>query len=121
MAVKKTDKKVVSKASAKPAPKKVEKPAPKKVAKPAPKKVEEKPKKAPEKKSGGSVYHVSKRDDGKWEIKLAKIAGKAGATISLHDTKEEAMAAAKELSESQNRKVLVHKSKGPNKGKVHKI
>lgn len=112
MAVKKTDKKVASKKeAAKPAPKKA--PA-KAAAKPA-------PKKAPEKKSGGSVYHVSKREDGKWEIKLAKIAGKAGATISLHDTKEEAMAAAKELSESQNRKVLVHKSKGPNKGKVHKI
>lgn len=112
MAVKKTDKKVApKKEAAKPAPKKA--PA-KAAAKPA-------PKKAPEKKSGGSVYHVSKREDGKWEIKLAKIAGKAGATISLHDTKEEAMAAAKELSESQNRKVLVHKSKGPNKGKVHKI
>ena len=60
----------VKKAVAKPAPKKVEpkkaaaKPAPKKEAKPAPKKAE--PKKAAP--SANASYHLSKREDGKWQL-----------------------------------------------------
>ena len=51
-------------------PKKVAaKPAPKKEAKPAPKKAE--PKKAAP--SANASYHLSKREDGKWQVKFAGI------------------------------------------------
>lgn len=106
----------------KPAPAK--KPEPKKVVakKPEPKKVE--PKKEEPKKvaKDNSVYHVSWNGERKkWEIKLAKIGGAAGKVIDSFNTKDEAMARAEELKASTGRKALAHKSKGPNKGKVHKI
>lgn len=98
------------------APKKA---APKKAApakKPEPK-VEE-PKKVAK---DNSVYHLAKNDEGKWEIKLAKIGGAAGKVIATFNTKDEAIARVEELKASTGRKALAHKSKGANKGKVHKI
>lgn len=92
----------------------------------APKKVEPKKevkKEAPKKTvaKDASVYHLSKNDDGRWEIKLAKIGGAAGKVIATYGTKEEAQARVKELKASTGRKALAHKSKGANKGKVHKV
>lgn len=96
-------KKVVGKA--KPAPKKV---APKKV---APKKAAPKAKKEPTR-----VYHVAKREDGKWQVKFAG----GDKAIKLFDTKVEAEAAAKEMAKNQNGAVLTHASKGKSKGKIQK-
>ena len=61
------------------------------------------------------VYHV-KKVDGKWEIIL-----KDGLkVIKTFDTKKEAVEYANNLAKSQNGTVLVHASKGKNKGKFIK-
>ena len=61
------------------------------------------------------VYHV-KKVDGKWEIRL-----KDGLkTIKTFDTKVEAVRWAKIHAESQGGTVLIHASKGKNKGKFIK-
>ncbi len=63
------------------------------------------------------VYHVNKRaEDSKWTIKFAG----GDKVIKLFNTKEEAMAYAKQLAENQGGTVLVHASKGANKGKIQK-
>ena len=63
------------------------------------------------------VYHVNKRaEDSKWTIKFAG----GDKVIKLFDTKEEAMAYAKQLAENQGGTVLFHASKGANKGKIQK-
>lgn len=63
------------------------------------------------------VYHVSKRaEDKKWVIKLTG----GSKVIKTFNTKEEAEAYAKKLSENQDGVVLSHASKGANAGKIHK-
>ncbi len=69
------------------------------------------------KKETKRVYHVAKREeDGMWQIKFAS----GEKAIKLFKTKDEAMAAAKEMAKNQNGSVLVHASKGENKGKIRK-
>lgn len=68
------------------------------------------------KKEPVRVYHVAKREDGKWQIKFAG----GEKAIKLFNTKAEADAAAKEMAANQNGTVLVHASKGKNKGKIQK-
>lgn len=63
------------------------------------------------------IYHVNKRaEDSKWTIKFAG----GDKVIKLFNTKEEAMAYAKQLADNQGGTVLVHASKGVNKGKIQK-
>ena len=105
-------KKVTKKAPAKKAPAK--KASPKKVA----------PKKAPAKKpakkavkpatEGTRVYHVVKREDGKWEVKFAG----GEKAIKLFSTQVEAVAYSKEMAKNQKGAMLVHNSKGQNKGRI---
>ena len=115
----------VKKVAKKPAPKKTpEKPAPKKpapakkaAAKPAPKKAE--PKKAPAKKAAPSAnasYHLSKREDGKWQLFITG----SDKVIKTFATKAEGEAYAKQKASSTGRAVLAHNSKGANKGKIKK-
>ena len=109
------------KKAAKPAPKKAEpkkaakpaaKPAPKKEAKPAPKKAE--PKKAAP--SANASYHLSKREDGKWQLFITG----SDKVIKTFATKAEGEAYAKEKAANTGRAVLAHNSKGANKGKIKK-
>ena len=110
-------KKVTKKAPAKKAPAKkapAKKAAPKKVA----------PKKAPAKKvakkavkpaaEATRVYHVVKRGDGKWEVKFAG----GEKAIKLFSTQAEAVAYSKEMAKNQKGAMLVHNSKGQNKGRI---
>lgn len=108
------------------APKKAEpKKAPAK--KEAPKKSE--PKKAPTKKEAPKksepakekadfrVYHISKRaEDKKWQIKFAT----GEKAIKLFDTQKEAIEYANVMAANQDGSVLVHASKGENKGRIKK-
>lgn len=96
------------KKAAKPAPKKAE---PKKASKPAPKKAE--------KKAGPSAnasYHLSKREDGLWQVFLTG----SDKVIKTFKTKAEADVWLKEKKASTGRSVLAHNSKGANKGKIKK-
>ena len=109
---------MATKPSKKPAPKKAEKkPAAKK---PAAKKVEKKPapKKATPKKEEVNfrTYHVVKRSDGKWEVKFAG----GQKAIKLFNTQKEAVDYTKEMAKNQDGSMLVHNSKGANKGKIKK-
>jgi len=63
------------------------------------------------------VYHINKRkEDNKWTIKF----NNGERVIKLFNTKVEALAYAEDLASRQNGTVLVHASKGKNKGKVMK-
>ena len=93
----------------KPAPKKAE---PKKAAKPAAKKPE--PKKAAP--SANASYHLSKREDGKWQLFITG----SDKVIKTFATKAEGEAYAKEKAANTGRAVLAHNSKGANKGKIKK-
>ena len=76
----------------------------------------EKAKAAP-KKDEKAVYHLKKREeDGLWEV-LRRGGSKA---IKLFDTKAEAEAYCKKMAENQGGTLLVHASKGKNKGKFMK-
>lgn len=108
--------------------KRVEKEAPKKVAKAAPKKEEpkkavketakkEEPKKEENSEKTAKAYHVSKREDGKWQVKLAK--GKVA--IKLFNTKAEALEYTLTMSKNQDAAVRFHASKGVHKGKIRKL
>ncbi len=89
---------------------------------PAKKAVEKKTpaKKAPAKKvakqaaDSTRVYHVVKRADGKWEVKFAG----GEKAIKLFSTQVEAVAYSKEMAKHQNGAMLVHNSKGQNKGRI---
>lgn len=138
MAVSKKKPAKVEKKAAKPA-KKVEKQEPKKPAKQAaprkaavkitPKKVESKPKDIKVKKAGKSgakvftpsnekegkrVYHISKRSDGKWAVKFAG----GEKAIKLFNTQAEAKEYTNKMAANQGGAVLVHNSKGKNKGRI---
>lgn len=109
------------KPAAKPAPKKPA-PAKKPAAKPAPKKTEPAKKPAPKaapKKAGPSAnasYHLSKREDGKWQLFITG----SDKVIKTFATKAEGEAYAKERAENTGRAILAHNSKGANKGKIAK-
>ena len=90
-------------AKAKPAPKAAPKAKP--AAKPAPK------------AEATRQYHVVKRkEDGKWEVKYAG----GQKAIKLFDTQKEAIEYSKKMAENQGGSMLVHNSKGANKGKIKK-
>ena len=98
----------------------------KKPAKPAKKKEEKKPAKkaAPVKKPVAKKeekkevthrnYHVVKRSDGKWEVKYAG----GEKAIKLFNTQAEATAYTKQMAKNQGGVMLVHNSKGQNKGRI---
>ena len=83
--------------------------------KPAAKKPAEK-KPAPKKKEEVSfrTYHLVKREDGKWEVKFAG----GQKAIKLFNTQKEALEYSKKMAANQDGKVLVHNSKGENKGRI---
>lgn len=68
----------------------------------------------PVKDNGKRVYHVSKRSDGKWAVKFAG----GEKAIKLFDTQAEAKAYTKKMADNQDGVVLVHNSKGKNKGRI---
>lgn len=53
-------------------------------------------------------YHISKRDDGKWQVKFAK----GERALKLFDTQAEAIAFAKEKAENQDGSITIHKKDG---------
>ena len=84
--------------------------APKKAAKPSAKKPEPK-------KEATRTYHVVKRpEDGKWEVKFAG----GQKAIKLFDTQKEALEYSKVMAKNQGGSMLVHNSKGANKGRIKK-
>lgn len=106
-------KKVTKKAPAKkaaPAKKPVKKAAPKKAVKKAPAKKIEKKVAA----DSTRVYHVVKRSDGKWEVKFAG----GEKAIKLFDRQDEAVVYSRQMSKNQKGAMLVHNSKGKNKGRI---
>ena len=96
----------------KPAPAKKAAPAKKPAAKPAAKKP------APKKEAVDyRNYHVNKRkEDGKWTVKFAG----GEKVIKLFDTQKEALDYTKKMAANQGGTVLVHASKGAQKGKIKK-
>ena len=63
------------------------------------------------------TYHVVKRkEDGKWEVKFAG----GQKAIKLFDTQKEAIEYSKKMADNQGGAMLVHNSKGANKGKIKK-
>lgn len=104
-------KKVTKKAPAKKAPAKkpVKKATPKKVAPKKPAKKAAKPV-----ADSKRVYHVVKRDDGKWEVKFAG----GEKAIKLFDRQDEAVFYSRQMSKNQKGAMLVHNSKGKNKGRI---
>ena len=68
-----------------------------------------------EKKEANKVYHVSKRkEDGKWTVKFAG----GEKVIKLFDTQKEALEYSEKLTKNQDGVLLVHASKGKNKGRI---
>ena len=62
-------------------------------------------------------YHVAKRaEDGKWQVKYAG----GEKAIKLFDTQKEALEYTKKMAANQGGSVLVHASKGAQKGKIKK-
>lgn len=93
--------------------KKVEKKPSKKVV--AKKKVAKKPaKKASKPAEAKRVYHVVKREDGKWEVKFAG----GEKAIKLFDRQDEAIVYSRKMSQAQKGVMLVHNSRGKNKGRI---
>lgn len=82
--------------------------------KPVKKPAEKKPVKEEAKEVNYRNYHVVKRADGKWEVKYAG----GQKAIKLFDTQKEAIEYTKVMAENQGGKMLVHNSKGANKGRI---
>lgn len=101
---KKVTKKTVKKATKKTA----KKSSPKKIVK----KPVKKAKKAPV--EARRVYHVVKRSDGKWEVKFAG----GEKAIKLFDRQDEAIVYSRKMSQAQKGVMLVHNSRGKNKGRI---
>lgn len=76
------------------------------------------PAKKPAKKEevGYRTYHLVKRSDGKWEVKFAG----GQKAIKLFDTQKEALEYSKKMAANQDGSVLIHNSKGSNKGRIQK-
>lgn len=62
------------------------------------------------------TYHLVKRSDGKWEVKFAG----GQKAIKLFNTQKEALDYSHKMADNQKGSVLVHNSKGPNKGRIQK-
>ena len=62
------------------------------------------------------IYHLSKREDGKWQVKFAG----GEKAIKLFDTQKEALDYTKKMAKNQDGSVLVHNSRGENKGRIQK-
>ena len=60
------------------------------------------------------VYHVVKRDDGKWEVKFAG----GQKAIKLFKTQKEALDYSRKMAKNQDGKMLFHNSRGANKGRI---
>ena len=60
------------------------------------------------------VYHVAKREDGMWQVKFAG----GEKAIKLFKTQKEALEYSKKMTKNQKGAMLVHNSKGKNKGKI---
>lgn len=102
---------------AEPAKKPAAKKAPEKKAAPVKKPAAPAKKPAPKKEEVNfRTYHLVKRSDGKWEVKYAG----GQKAIKLFDTQKEALEYSKKMAENQDGKVLVHNSKGANKGRIQK-
>ncbi len=71
------------------------------------KKKEEKEEKAKEQEKKRN-YHVSKREDGKWQVKFAG----GEKAIKLFSTQAEAIAYAKKLAENREGSISIHKKDG---------
>lgn len=70
---------------------------------------------APAKKTEATrVYHVVKREDGKWAVKYAG----GEKTIKLFDNQKEAIAYTKKMADNQEGAMLVHTSRGKHKGRI---
>ena len=98
---------------------KSKKPAAKKSApaKKAPSKAASKaPAKPAKKEVDFRTYHVVKREDGKWEVKYAG----GEKAIKLFATQKEAIEFTKVMAKNQDGTMLVHNSKGENKGRIKK-
>ena len=76
------------------------------------KKVKPKDKKVSE--DATRVYHVAKREDGKWQVKYTG----GEKAIKLFNTQKEAVEYTKEMAKNQKGAMLVHNSKGKNKGRI---
>lgn len=104
--------KPVKKEPAKKAPAKKAAPAKAAPAKKAPAK--KAPAKKPDLKDATRVYHVAKREDGMWAVKYAG----GEKAIKLFKTQAEAIEYSKQMAQNQGGKMLVHNSKGQNKGRI---
>lgn len=60
------------------------------------------------KKTAAKNYHVSKNEDGKWQVKFAG----GEKAIKLFDTQAEAIDYAKHLAKNQDGKITIHKRDG---------
>lgn len=58
--------------------------------------------------TSGKTYHVSKNEDGKWQVKGAK----AEKALKLFDTQKEAIAYAESVSGNQDGSLVIHKKDG---------
>lgn len=94
----------------------IEEPKPEKKPKKTPAKPETPVEKEEKKPVNFRTYHVSKRADGKWQVKYAG----GSKTIKLFNTQKEAMEYTKVMAENQGGSVLLHNSKGANKGRIKK-
>ena len=56
----------------------------------------------------GQKYHISIREDGKWQVKGAK----ADKALKLFDTQKEAIAYAKVVAGNQEGNIVIHKVDG---------
>ena len=53
-------------------------------------------------------YHISLREDGKWQVK----AGKAEKALKLFDTQAQAIEYAKKVADNQEGNITIHKKDG---------
>lgn len=65
------------------------------------------------KRTAKKMYHIAKREDGKWQVKFAG----GSKAIKLFNTKAEAVAYTENMATNQDAGVLIHPSKGKNKGR----
>ena len=73
------------------------------------------PKKEEPKKDPKRVYHLSKRaEDGKWVVRFAG----GEKVIKTFATQKEGLEYCNKMAENQGGTVLVHASKGENKGRI---
>ena len=80
-------------------------------------KKEEKEEEKPAKKEAAHQYHVVKRaSDNMWEVKYAG----GSKAIKLFKTQAEAIEYTEKMAENQGGSMLVHNSKGANKGRIKK-